>query len=120
MPPLLYLQKRLVKSAGKRVITFTELPNCKIRIINVQNNTAVSIIDVVLMEKNAVLGVDTSISLMNAIEQVSGAKDLSWQGDQDIGINQKVCVTYNKDYVGTEPTDGDLLIATIGYELHEA
>lgn len=85
--------------------------------VNAQDYTDVAVISIVIMDKNGVQGNDISIALVQKAEQLVPAKDISWQGDIDLGAYQKLIIVFENDFIGTEPTAGDMLYVTVGYEL---
>jgi len=116
MPSLLYHRRTLIAAAHPNYIRITNLPRCKLRLINCQDYTDVALITAQIIQKNASLaGAIESLALFQRQQQIAAAVDVGWEGDIDLGHDQDLLIVF-EDTPDVAPTAGDLLYVTVGYE----
>lgn len=119
MAPLVYHRSRMLSAGGTPPsrIRIDNLPKCKLRIINVQNETLTvgCMLTAEIIPKNALIGTSDTIAIFQRQWQTEAGIDVGWEGDIDLGIDQDLRITFEST-LNNAPTLNDVLVATVGYE----
>ena len=92
------------------------LGKCRLRQINVRNDTDVCLITSTLIKKNDSVNTNEGFALFNREETRAAGYDIVWEGDLEIDPSIDVNFVFEELGGGVYPTAGDVIKALVGIE----
>lgn len=116
MAKLTYHRSTKVAAAHPNYIRVTNLPRCRLRLINMNNDTDSCLMTCEILDKNQGNTTFETIALFEATQSIGAGVDVGWEGDIELGPDQDLRFWW-EDTIGVAPTAGDVLTATVGFEM---